>query len=65
MSRCAVIAKSMPRVEPGYELIPDDSPEFLDGPFITIGAKVDKRQHPLGLVVIAITDLGGGRDDAS
>jgi hypothetical protein len=53
------------RVEPGYELIPDDSPEFLDGPFITIGAKVDKRQHPLGLALITITDLGGGRDDAS
>jgi len=43
---------------PGYGLIPDDTPEFLDGPFVTVGAKVDKKLYPLGLAVVTITDLG-------
>jgi hypothetical protein len=54
-----VNGKTGVRVEPGYELIPDDNPIFLDGPFITIGAKVDKKQYPLGLAVVTITDIGG------
>lgn len=45
---------------PGYGLIVDDTPEFLDGPFITIGAKVDKKTYPLGLAVVTITEIGGG-----
>jgi hypothetical protein len=49
-----------PRVEVGYELIPNDTPEFLDGPFITIGPPVDKRGFPLGLAVVTITDLSEG-----
>jgi hypothetical protein len=55
-----VNGKTGVRVEPGYELIADDTPQFLDGPFITIGAKVDKKAYPLGLAVITITELGGG-----
>ena len=47
------------RVEPGYQLVDDDSPRFLDGPFPTIGAKVDRKVHPLGLAVVTITELGG------
>jgi hypothetical protein len=45
------------RVEPGYGLVADDSPEFLDGPFVTVGAKVDKKVHPLGLAVVTITEV--------
>jgi hypothetical protein len=45
------------RVEPGYELIEDDNPRFLDGPFITIGEKVVKKAHPYGLAVITITEV--------
>jgi hypothetical protein len=44
---------------PGYLLIVDDTPEFLDGPFVTVGVKVDKKTYPLGLAVVTITDLGG------
>jgi hypothetical protein len=60
-----VNAKGGPRVEVGYELIDNDTPEFLDGPHLLIGAPVSKKDHPLGLAVITITDLGGGRGDAS
>lgn len=55
-----VKAKTGTRVEVGYELIANDTPEFLDGPHLTIGAPVSKKDHPLGLVVVTITDLGGG-----
>jgi hypothetical protein len=44
---------------PGYLLLPDDSTEFLDGPFVTVGEKVDKKTYTLGLAVVTITDLGG------
>lgn len=54
-----VKGKNGVRVEPGYELIPDDNPRYLDGPYITIGAKVNKKQYPLGLAVVTITDIGG------
>lgn len=52
-----VNGKSGVRVEPGYELVDDDSPRFVDGPHITIGEKVTKAQYPLGLAVVTITDL--------
>lgn len=42
---------------PGYLLIADDNPTFLDGPFVTVGPKVDKKQYPLGLAVVTITEL--------
>lgn len=42
---------------PGYLLIADDTPEFLDGPFVTVGEKVTKARYPLGLAVVTITDL--------
>jgi hypothetical protein len=44
---------------PGYGLIWDDTPEYLDGPFLRIGEPADKRQHPLGLLVLAITEEEG------
>jgi hypothetical protein len=46
-----------PRVEVGYELIPDDTPAYLDGPHLTIGGTVPKQLYPLGLAVVTITDL--------
>lgn len=49
------------RVEPGYEVVDDDSPRFLEGPYITVGEKVAKAQYPLGLAVVTITELGGSR----
>lgn len=39
---------------PGYGLIWDDTPEYLDGPFPRIGEPVDKRRYPLGLLVLEI-----------
>lgn len=42
---------------PGYLLIADDTPEFLEGPFVTLGEKVDRKKHPLGLAVVTITNL--------
>ncbi len=45
------------RVEPGYGLVPDDTPRYVDGPFPTIGAKIDKKVHPLGLAIVTVTDL--------
>lgn len=53
-----VKTKSGVRSEPGYGLIPDDTPRHLDGPHLLIGEPVSKRQHPYGLAVITITDLG-------
>lgn len=53
-----VKAKNGVRVEPGYELIADDTPEFLDGPHITVGAKVPKADFPYGLAAVTITHLG-------
>jgi hypothetical protein len=44
---------------PGYELIPDDTSEFLEsgGPIIVVGEKVDKKTYPLGLAVVTITEV--------
>lgn len=42
---------------PGYLLISDDTPEFLEGPFITVGEKVTKTEYPLGLAVVTITEV--------
>lgn len=47
---------------PGYLMVPDDTPEFVEGPHVTVGAKVDKKVYPLGLAVVTITDLSGGRN---
>lgn len=52
-----VAGKNGVRVEPGYELVDDDSPRYLEGPFPTIGVKVDKKTYPLGLAVITITEV--------
>lgn len=42
----------------GHGLIADDTAEFLDGPFVTLGAKVDDpKLCPYGQVVLTITDL--------
>jgi hypothetical protein len=47
-------------VEVGHGLIRDDTPEFLEGPFATVGPKVDDRKvFPFGQVVVTITDLSG------
>lgn len=43
---------------PGYGLIWDDTPEYLDGPFPRIGDPVDKRRYPLGLLVLDIIEDG-------
>lgn len=43
---------------PGYGLIWDDEPKFLDGPFTRIGEPVNKQRYPLGLVQLLVTDLG-------
>lgn len=43
---------------PGYGLIWDDEPSYLDGPFPRIGEPVDKRKYPRGVVQLLITDLG-------
>jgi len=52
-----VTTKKGVRVEPGYGLVPDDTPQFLDGPLIEIGPKVDRKTYPLGLAVVTITEL--------
>lgn len=52
-----VTVKGKVRVEPGYGLVPDDTPRFVDGPFVTIGEKVDKKRYPLGLAVVTITEV--------
>jgi plasmid stabilization system protein ParE len=54
----AVNGKRGPRTEPGYQLVDDDNPRYVDGPFITIGAKVPRKELPNGLAVITITDSG-------
>ncbi len=41
---------------PGYLLVSDDTSEFVDGPFVTVGEKVDKSRYPLGLAVVTITE---------
>lgn len=38
-------------------VIADDNPRFLDGPFCTVGEKVDKKTYPLGLAVVTITEV--------
>lgn len=47
-------------IEPGYGLIVDDTPEFLDGPFIRVGPSGKTPGAPFGQVILTITDLGGG-----
>lgn len=47
------------RMEPGYRLVPDDTPEHVDGPHVTIGEPVDRRRFPYGLAVVTITDQEG------
>ncbi len=50
-----------PVVAPGLGVIPDDTAEFLDGPFLTLGPKVDDpKRCPFGQVIVTVTDLGGG-----
>lgn len=47
-----------PIVAPGLGVIPDDTAEFLDGPFLRSGPKVDDpKRCPFGQVVVTITDL--------
>jgi hypothetical protein len=49
-----------PIVAPGLGVIADDTAEYLDGPFLTLGPKVDDpKRCPYGQVVVTITDLGG------
>jgi hypothetical protein len=45
------------RSSPGYLLIADDTPEYLDGPFCTVGPKVEGKRFPLGLAVVTITEV--------
>lgn len=48
------------RIEPGYGLIPNDTKRHLDGPHITIvDEPVSRREFPLGLAVVTITELSG------
>lgn len=47
------------RVDVGYGLIADDTPRFLDGPFPSLGDKVSRKEFPLGLAVVTVTDLSG------
>lgn len=42
---------------PGYGLIWDDEPTYLDGPFPRIGEPVDSRQYPRGVMQLMITSL--------
>jgi hypothetical protein len=47
-----------PVVAPGLGVIADDTAEFLDGPFLRLGPKVDDpKRCPFGQVVVTITDL--------
>ncbi len=46
-----------PIVACGYGLIVDDTPEFLDGPFIRLGASGKRVGAPFGEVVVVITEL--------
>lgn len=48
-----------PVVAVGYGLIPDDTAEYLDGPYLRLGKPVRDKTAPLGEVVITITDLTG------
>lgn len=48
------------RVEPGYQLVDDDNPNFVDGPFITIGEKVAKAAYPYGLAVVTVSEIPAG-----
>lgn len=52
-----VTTKNGVRHEVGYRLIPDDTPQHLDGPHLTIGEPVSPKAHPFGLAVVTITDL--------
>jgi hypothetical protein len=47
-----------PIVASGLGVIADDTAEYLDGPFIRLGPKVDDpKRCPFGQVVVTITDL--------
>ncbi|HLL68973.1 MAG TPA: hypothetical protein VK453_25160 [Micromonosporaceae bacterium] len=47
-------------VAAGHGLIADDTAEYLDGPFVRLGAKVtDPKRCPFGEVVVTITELAG------
>jgi hypothetical protein len=46
-----------PVVAPGYGLIPDDTPEYLDGPFVRLGPAGKRPGAPFGEVTITITEL--------
>lgn len=52
-----VLGRRGVRTEPGYQLVDDDNPRYLDGPFIVIGEKVPRAQFPYGLAVVTITEL--------
>ncbi len=43
----------------GYNLIPDDTQEFLDGPYARLGPSGKRRGAPFGESVVTITDLSG------
>lgn len=43
----------------GYGLIPDDTAEYLDGPYLLLGEPVRDRAMPFGQVVVTVTDLSG------
>ncbi|GGN39737.1 hypothetical protein FHR83_006651 [Actinoplanes campanulatus] len=51
------------RIDAGYGLIPDDNPTHLDGPFISLGEKVSRKEYPRGLAVVTIVDLTGQPTD--
>lgn len=46
---------------PGYGLIPDDTEQYLVGPFPTIGERIPRKTPfaPAGLLTLTITDLSG------
>lgn len=48
---------------PGYGLIADDTPQYLDGPHVTIGKVLPKNVYgPECVVTVKITDLSGEID---
>jgi hypothetical protein len=44
----------------GYGLIADDTPQYLDGPFIRLGPSGRRAGAPFGEVEIVITEITGG-----
>jgi hypothetical protein len=41
----------------GYGLIPDDTAQYLDGPYVRLGEPARDKAMPFGQVVVTITDL--------